>query len=621
MSKKSVSVAIAVAALIGAPVAVVAANVVAPEMGEKAAAAGLESIASTETTETATTVVADEAVEAAPAARVAGNQGNHGEGNHGQGNGNQGQGNGNNGNGQGNNGNGNGNGNNGNGNGNNGNNGNGQGNGNGSTPEVTDPEVTDPEVTDPEVTEPEVTEPEVTEPEVTEPEVEADTTAPVLADAAFGPVKGTQTFDLSQIEANPAKAYVEIQQLENGKWAKKSGQWFFDTNDFAFTADTDALADGPATQLKVSTWDDSNNQTSKTYPVVIDRVKPVVTLIAPADGNPVSNASLGIQLDATDDHGLNRLTVNVYQNGVLLKSTSSSAAGAAAATHNATVNLPDGEYVLRYNASDLAGNIAVTGNLPVEIDTVVPMITVKAGATVVNGIYASVPSFKLEDAGVGQIDYVVANGTKHERTNDKWSDLNAGNYAAVQGENTITVFDTAGNSATFSFILDTAAPTITVKDGATVVNGIYTSVPSFKLSDAGVGQVDYVVANGTKYERTNSKWSDLNAGNYNAVQGANTITVFDTAGNSSTFQFVLDTVAPEVTSIAQAYEAKEGGRTAVTLTFSEQVDGATLGQGWYGNGTTFTKIYYREKAITVSFADLVGHTGTYTFTAQAPVAP
>jgi hypothetical protein len=602
MSKKSVSVAIAVAALIGAPVAVVAANVVAPETGEKAAAAGLESIASTETTETATTIVADEAVEAAPAARVAGNQGNHGEGNQGQGNGNQGQGNGN-GNGQSDNGNGN----NGNGNGN----GQGNGNGNGSTPEVTDPEITDPEVT----------EPEVTEPEVTEPEVEGDTTAPVLADAVFGPVKGTQTFELSQIEANPAKAYVEIQQLENGKWAKKSGAFFYDTNDFTFTVDTDALSDDAATQLKVSTWDDASNHASKTYPVVIDRVKPVVTLIAPADGNPVSNASLGIQLDATDDHGLNRVTANIYKDGALFKSTSSAANGAVAATHSTTVGLPDGEYVLRYNASDLAGNVAITGSFAFEIDTVAPIITVKPGATVVNGIYASVPSFKLEDAGVGQIDYVVANGTKHERTNDKWSDLNAGNYNAVQGANTITVFDTAGNSATFSFILDTTAPTIAVKDGATVVNGIYTSVPSFKLSDSGVGQVDYVVANGTKHERTNSKWSDLNAGNYNAVQGKNTITLFDTAGNSSTLEFVLDTVAPTVVDIEQAYEAKEGGRTAVTLFFSEPIDGASLGQGWYGNGTTFTKVFYREKAVSVSFTDLVGHSGTFAFTAQAPVAP
>ena len=89
----------------------------------------------------------------------------------------------------------------------------------------------------------------------------------------------------------------------------------------------------------------------------------------------------------------------------------------------------------------------------------------------------------------------------------------------------------------------------------------------------------------------NNKWSDLNAGNYHAVQGKNVITLVDTAGNKTPFTFELDTVAPKVVDISQKYEQKEGGRTAVTLTFREPIDGASLAQGWYGSGTTFTKVY------------------------------
>ena len=457
--------------------------------------------------------------------------------------------------------------------------------------------------------------------DIDDPAPAVDTAAPVINGAAYGPLKGVQTLTLSQTEDSPQKTYVEIQQKDaGGTWRKHTGEWFFATNTFAFSVNTDALADGPDTQLKVSTWDATGNHASATFPVTIDRVKPIATLVTPTSSAPQADSTLNIELDATDDHGLQRLTANIYQGGTLVRSTSSSASGATHASHRAAVTLPDGEYTIRYNASDLAGNIASTGQRAVEIDTTAPVITVKDGASVVNGIYNAVPSFKLMDQGVGEVDYVIANGVTYDRTNNKWSDLNAGNYHAVQGENVITLVDTAGNSTSFTFVLDNAAPVITVKDGASVVNGIYNTVPSFKLMDQGAGQVDYVTANGVTYDRTNNKWSDLNAGNYHAVQGKNVITLVDTAGNKTSFTFELDTVAPKVVDISQKYEQKEGGRTAVTLTFSEPIDGASLGQGWYGSGTTFTKVYYREKVQSVSFLDKAGNTGSDEFTAQKPAA-
>ena len=479
--------------------------------------------------------------------------------------------------------------------------------------------------TDADSTAPEV-DPTVPEVDPTVPDVDTnlpvvDSTAPVINGSAFGPVKGQQTFTLSQVEENPQKAYVEIQQMVNGKWVKSSGEWFFGTNTFAFNVNTDALADGPATQLKVSSWDDAGNQASKTFPVTIDRVKPTVTLVTPTSSDPQASSSVTIEVDAADDHGLNRMTANIYQGKTLVKSTSSSAAGLQQAVHQATATLPDGEYTIRYNASDLAGNLSTTHTQAVELDTAAPVITVKDGASVVNGIHNKVPSFKLMDQGVGEVDYVIANGVTLDRTNNKWSDLNAGNYTAVQGENVITLVDTAGNKTTLTFQLDTEAPVITVKDGASVINGVFTNIPSFKLMDRGSGQIDYVIANGVKHDRTNSKWSDLNAGNYKALQGQNVITVFDTAGNSTTFDFELDTIAPEVVDITQKYESKEGGRTAVTLTFSEPIVAGTLGQGWYGSGDTYTKVFYRAKEVTVNFGDRVGHQGSYTFTADAPKAP
>jgi uncharacterized lipoprotein NlpE involved in copper resistance len=96
-------------------------------------------------------------------------------------------------------------------------------------------------------------------------------------------------------------------------------------------------------------------------------------------------------------------------------------------------------------------------------------------------------------------------------------------------------------------------------------------------------------------------------------------TFADRVGNQVVVSFTVDATAPSV-SVSQAYQAKEGGRTAVTLTFSEPITG--LGQGWNGSGTTWTKIYYTSKTHTVSFTDLVGYPGQVTFTvdATAPTA-
>ncbi|WP_172979763.1 Ig-like domain-containing protein [Agromyces agglutinans] len=373
---------------------------------------------------------------------------------------------------------------------------------------------------------------------------DADTTKPVVGDAVFAPVKGVATFALSQVEASPKKAYVEIQQKDDaGKWKKQAGQWFFDTNDFSFVVDTDALADGPATQLKVSTWDQAGNQSGKTFPVVIDRTKPVATLVAPISGGPVSDATLDLQVDATDDEGLNRITANLYQAGKLVKSTSSSAGSALAGSHVASVALPDGEYSIKFNASDLAGNIAQTGTFAIEIDTTAPTVTLK-DAVPAKGVFATAPSFKLSDAGVGQVDHVLINGVERDLTDDKWSDLNTGAYTPKQGVNTIIAVDTAGNqSAPVEFAFDSVAPKAVVKSGVTPVDGVYNQTPSFKLSDSGVGKVDFVEVNGVVRDLSDSTWSDLNAGAYTPKQGVNTIVVVDTAGNRSTTTFTFAVVA------------------------------------------------------------------------------
>ncbi|WP_350350965.1 endo-beta-N-acetylglucosaminidase H [Microbacterium sp. A8/3-1] len=89
---------------------------------------------------------------------------------------------------------------------------------------------------------------------------------------------------------------------------------------------------------------------------------------------------------------------------------------------------------------------------------------------------------------------------------------------------------------------DRTAPTVTVKQGAEFTTGssdAYSQV-SFKLYDA--GQIDRLFVNGVLKDLTNNTWSDLNfvkPGAFGAVAGANTLEVFDVAGNRTEVSFVL----------------------------------------------------------------------------------
>jgi hypothetical protein len=197
----------------------------------------------------------------------------------------------------------------------------------------------------------------------------------------------------------------------------------------------------------------------KLTPVVVvtpDTEKPKATLVAPTTAGPFS--ALSLQVDATDDRGLKRIVANIYKDGTLVKSTQSAVAdGALSGSHQATVQLPDGNYTIKYNAEDLAGNIASTGTFAVTVDATAPTVTVKSGDSFTlgaDGVYDLV-SFKLYDAG--QIDKVTLNGVVKDLSNNAWSDVNfvkPGVFGAVEGANTLVVYDVAGNATTIPFSLN-----------------------------------------------------------------------------------------------------------------------------------------------------------------------
>ncbi|AQP46622.1 hypothetical protein BW730_02810 [Tessaracoccus aquimaris] len=191
------------------------------------------------------------------------------------------------------------------------------------------------------------------------------------------------------------------------------------------------------------------------YKQVPDTTKPSVTLVQPTDAGP--STQLSLQVSATDDRGLKRIVANIYRGDRLVKSTQTPIDGATSGVHTATVDLPEGDYTIRYNAQDLWGNISATRTAPFTIDLTAPTATVKEGKPFTHKTgkkgYKLI-SFKLHDAG--KVDRVTVNGVEKDLTDNQWSDVNflkPGVMGAVKGTNTLVVFDVAGNSREYTFTL------------------------------------------------------------------------------------------------------------------------------------------------------------------------
>lgn len=96
---------------------------------------------------------------------------------------------------------------------------------------------------------------------------------------------------------------------------------------------------------------------------------------------------------------------------------------------------------------DVAGNSA---EFTFIYDKTGPTVTVKDSSVEKDGYYSRL-DLKLYDAN--NVDYAEINGKRLELTNNQWSDINHANAGYVDGENTIVVYDQAGNSTTVKFMI------------------------------------------------------------------------------------------------------------------------------------------------------------------------
>ena len=376
----------------------------------------------------------------------------------------------------------------------------------------------------------------------------------------------------------------------------------------------------------------------------VDNTKPVVTLTSPT-GNVISSLSTDFIIDATDNFALDKIVGNIYKAGVLYRSTSVSIAGLPAGTHTidlatvmpGSVPLPEGAYTLKYNAQDKAGNISTTKTFDFTVDNTNPTLTVKGTswgnsytpASIGIGSLFKVVSFKLFD--LNKVDKVTINGVLKDLSNNQWSDVNnvkPGVFGAIEGLNTIVLFDVAGNTTTYQFTLDTTAPSVPING---LPDATYLNTNNFYFSwdassDSNPGPITYIfqaslspsqvggVLNSGVWVNTSSSNPQQNPLLLPQILSVGApdgtwywqVKAVDQLGNESNWSEIwdvtLDTVSP--TGIVN-YSTTAPTNTDViaTLTVSEPV---TI----TNNGGLNTFTFNANGTFTFNFQDLAGNTGS-----------
>lgn len=275
-----------------------------------------------------------------------------------------------------------------------------------------------------------------------------------------------------------------------------------------------------------------------------------------------------------------------------------------------TSEFGDGTYRIYASAVDEAEN-RIEKSITVYVDNTKPEITVKpdfVGSESAK-VFSNV-SFRLNDNDV--LAKYRVNDWEHDvpATAQRHANFDLIKTHLKEGENTFTAYDRTGNEESYMFTYDATAPTLTVKNGETYVVGTDNrfSKVSFKLYDK------YKVAkysiNGVEKAVTPNLWSDINfitPGKNSAVEGENTLKLYDVAGNITTKTFTLDSTVPQ----AEFRYSNDNGNAVtaedvtVTLLVNEPIKTPS---GWEKvNATTFEKRHSGNGKYTVAITDIAGN--------------
>jgi len=230
--------------------------------------------------------------------------------------------------------------------------------------------------------------------------------------------------------------------------------------------------------------------------------------------------------------------------------------------------LRDGNLNIRTTGISDENTTNFTNNFNVVADVTAPNLRVNENTTigsVEHNVFSNV-SFLLSDNH--NISEVEVNGRVFPMSPNRHGNLNFGSWIGyIEGENTVILRDQAGNVDTFTFVLDTTAPNVSITDGQNNIIESGSSLNYAQLQQQGTNannrlfintenNVQYFI-NGNLIGSTGPRinlnhWARNHVGNF-------TVEVRDLAGNTTTVNFELTDKSVLNQTIDHALSFKNAG--------------------------------------------------------------
>jgi hypothetical protein len=266
----------------------------------------------------------------------------------------------------------------------------------------------------------------------------------------------------------------------------------------------------------------------------------------------------------------------------------------------------------------------------IEIGNAPPVITVSNESVVVAEGATAVNTGTYSDPGGDEVTLAVSAGTIINHGDGTWS----WSFATTDGPGdsrlvTITATDSDGavGTVTFNLVVENVAPAVTVNQGSVTVKEGETAANSGTYSDPGDDTVTLTVSAGTIVDHGDGTWSwSLVTTDGPGESQVVSITATDSDGGASTttFNLVVENVAPTVTVNQGSVTVKEGETATNTGTYHDPGDDVltlTVSVGTIvdrGDGTWSWSLQTTDgpddsAAVTVTISDGDGGTATVTF--------
>ncbi|MBO9666032.1 MAG: Ig-like domain repeat protein, partial [Bdellovibrio sp.] len=272
--------------------------------------------------------------------------------------------------------------------------------------------------------------------------------------------------------------------------------------------------------------------------------------------------------------------------------------------------LADGVHTFQVRATDTAGNIGNAATYSWTVDSSTPMASLSLYPDSITNETSATFAFSATAPAGGSIT-----GYQCQINGSAWTSCTSPkNYTSfVQGTQTFGVRSIDNNSnistpTTYTWVVDTTAPTLTITDKPNALTNLSTAQFKFDGVDTGGGSIDsfYCQLDGAAFTQCSSP-RDLSG----LTQGTHTfnVKVTDTAGNTSavsSYSWVVDLTAPTMTLLTTPDLLTNATTAAFTFSSVDSGGGSLAGSYCSLDGST------PDSCVSgVSYSSLAG--GVHTF--------